>query len=71
MTGDSDRLTVGLAQMTPVWLDREATLAKVVTQVEAAAARGCSLVAFGEALVPGYPFWIERTWRATIRNSGG
>jgi nitrilase len=33
----------------------------VVGHVEQAAAQGCRLVAFGEALVPGYPFWIERT----------
>ena len=61
MDKPADLLTVGLAQIAPVWLDRAATLAKVVQQVEAAAEAGCRLVAFGEALVPGYPFWIERT----------
>ena len=54
-------LRVALAQIAPVFLDREATLAKVVLRVREAAARGCRLVAFGEALVPGYPVWIERT----------
>lgn len=54
-------MTVGLAQIAPVWLDREATLGKVLRRVEEAAGQGCQLVAFGEALVPGYPFWIERT----------
>jgi nitrilase len=44
-----DSLVVGLAQMAPVWLDRERTLAKVITWVEDAATRGCALVAFGEA----------------------
>ena len=56
-----DSLTVGLAQIAPVWLNREKTLAKMVGHVDQAAAQGCRLVAFGEALVPGYPFWIERT----------
>jgi nitrilase len=56
-----DALTVGLAQVAPVWLNREKTLSKVTQKVEQAAAEGCQLVAFGEALVPGYPFWIERT----------
>jgi hypothetical protein len=56
-----DSLTVGLAQIAPVWLNREKTLVKVAGHVEQAAAQGCRLVAFGEALVPGYPFWIERT----------
>ena len=54
-------LTVALAQIAPVWLDRAATLAKVKSYVERAARQGCGLVAFGEALVPGYPFWLELT----------
>jgi nitrilase len=58
---DSDVLRVGIAQIAPVWLNREETLAKVLSYVELAADEGCQLVAFGEALVPGYPFWIERT----------
>ncbi len=57
----SDTLTVGLAQMAPVWLNRAATLAKIIGYVEQAAAQGCNLVTFGEALLPGYPFWVERT----------
>jgi nitrilase len=54
-------ITVGLAQIAPVWLQRDATLNKVVAWIADAAARKCDLVAFGEALVPGYPFWVERT----------
>ncbi len=54
-------LTIGLVQIAPVFLDRAATIAKVVEWIEMAAARGCGLVAFGEALVPGYPFWVELT----------
>jgi nitrilase len=57
----SEYLTVGLAQIAPVWLDRDGTLEKVADFVHLAAQEGCNLVAFGEALVPGYPFWIERT----------
>ena len=56
-----ENLTLGLAQIAPVWLDREHTLDKVVAYIEQAAAKGCDLVAFGEALVPGYPFWVELT----------
>ncbi|MBX3268269.1 MAG: carbon-nitrogen hydrolase family protein [Acidobacteria bacterium] len=54
-----DTITVALAQITPVWFDREKTLAKVADSISEAAASGADLVAFGEALVPGYPFWIE------------
>ena len=57
----SHQLTVGLAQIAPVWLDREATLTKVLATAEDAAQRNCDLVVFGEALLPGYPFWLELT----------
>jgi nitrilase len=38
-----------------------ATLAKVVDWIGRAAKQNCELIIFGEALVPGYPFWVERT----------
>jgi len=57
----SGTVIVGLAQIAPVLLDRAATLAKVVARVDEAGDRGCDLVAFGEALVPGYPVWLSRT----------
>jgi len=56
-----DTLTVGLAQMAPVWLNRQGTLEKIIALVEQAAGQGCQLVAFGEALLPGYPFWVDLT----------
>ncbi len=61
MDNPADRLKVGIAQIAPVWLKRAETVAKVLEQVKLAAKEGCKLVAFGEALVPGYPFWIELT----------
>jgi len=60
-TSNHHQLKVGLAQMAPVWLDREATLAKICDYVVTAADQGCDLVCFGEALLPGYPFWVEHT----------
>ena len=62
------RITVGLAQIAPVWLDRDATIDKVVGWIEKSAAEGCSLVVFGEALIPGYPFWVERTGGAEFES---
>lgn len=60
---------MGLAQIAPVWLDRDATLGKVANWIARAAAAGCGFVAFGEALVPGYPFWIEHTDGARFESS--
>jgi len=58
---ENKNLKVGLAQIAPVWLNRELTLAKILEYTNAAGESGCNLVAFGEGLLPGYPFWIERT----------
>ena len=57
----SDQLTLALAQIAPVWLDREATIDKVVDYVHQAQQQNPDLIIFGEALVPGYPFWPELT----------
>jgi len=44
-----------------VWLNRSATLEKISAGVEEAARQEAGLVVFGEALLPGYPFWPELT----------
>ena len=62
-------LTVGLAQMAPVWLNREGTTNKMLTFIQEAADKGCHIVAFGEALLPGYPFWTELTDGAKFNSS--
>ena len=61
-------LKIALAQIAPVWLDRAATLDKIVDQAEKAAAGGADLAVFGEALLPGYPFWPELTDGATFES---
>jgi nitrilase len=58
---NQDILKAGLAQIAPIWLDRDKTLKKVESYIEDAAFQNCELVVFGEALIPGYPFWVERT----------
>jgi nitrilase len=60
-TKSADHLIVGFAQLAPIWLNRERTLAKILAFVHDAGKKGCQLLTFGEALLPGYPFWIERS----------
>ncbi len=61
MAGRLVVMRVGVAQIAPIVLDREATVRKVAEWVTQAAKEHCHLVAFGETLIPTYPFWIEAT----------
>jgi len=54
-------LKVGLAQIAPVWLNKPATIQKIEATIKEAAANKAELVVFGEALLPGYPFWLALT----------
>ncbi len=56
-----DLLKIGLAQIAPVWLNKVKTTEKIVSYISDAGKQNCDLVVFGEALLPGYPFWIELT----------
>lgn len=58
---DSNFLKVALAQIAPVWLDKEKTIEKIENSIVEAGKNGAELVVFGEALLPGYPFWIALT----------
>ncbi len=64
------QLKVALAQIAPVWLNKEKTLAKVAQSMREAAEEGAELIVFGEGLVPGYPFWLALTggaeWNKTL-----
>ena len=57
----TNNLKVGLIQIAPVWLDRLKTTEKIIDYLHQAGKAGCQLVALGEGLLPGYPFWIELT----------
>ncbi len=65
----SDQLRVGLAQIAPIWLNKKATTEKVSAFISDAADQDVDLVVFGEALLPGYPFWIEKTNGAEFNSS--
>ena len=66
MPEPKEQLNVAVAQIAPVCLKRNETLEKVEHYIKKAAERDSDLVVFGEAVVPGYPFWVERTQGATF-----
>jgi nitrilase len=54
------QVTVAAVQSTPVLLDRDATVERLLVSVKEAAVAGAQLVVFPEAIVPGYPDWVWR-----------
>lgn len=54
-------LRVGLAQIAPIWLNKDHTIEKVKAYILDAGSKKCDLVIFGEAVLPGYPFWLGLT----------
>ena len=56
MNGNGDSVRVAAIQAAPCFLDREASLDKAIGLIQAAAAQGVQLAAFGEGWLPGYPF---------------
>ncbi len=54
-------LKVALAQISPIWSDKTATLKKVEHYIVEAASKKVELIVFGETLLPGYPFWVTLT----------
>lgn len=56
-----NNLKVGLAQISPIWLDKYGTLNKVKDCIKKAASQNIELLVFGEGLIPGYPFWLALT----------
>ena len=63
-------LKLAMAQIAPVWLNASETLKKVKKSIIEASDNNAELVVFGEALVPGYPFWLALTggaeWNSRI-----
>jgi len=51
---------IAIAQIAPVVLDREATIAKAVAAIEEAGTNGAKLIVFSETFIPCYPAWHWR-----------
>jgi nitrilase len=69
MKTNNEILKIGLAQIAPVWLDKEKTVEKIISYISKAGNESCDLVVFGEALLPGYPFWLAATGGAKWNDS--
>ena len=57
---ENNSYKVGAVLMSPVYLNKEATLERVIRNIaRAKKEENCDLVVFGESLVPGYPIWLK------------
>jgi len=54
-------LKIAMAQISPVWLNKELTIEKITSYICEAGDNKCELIVFGEGLLPGYPFWLSLT----------
>jgi nitrilase len=54
-------LKIALVQISPVWLNKEKTTEKIKKYLDDAGSKKANLAVFGEALLPGYPFWLGLT----------
>jgi len=64
------RIRVAIAQAAPVYHNKAASLAKALSLVRDAAAKGASLIAFGETWFPGYPVWLDVCPSAALWDHG-
>jgi nitrilase len=62
-------MKVAIAQISPVWLNQSATIKKIEAEIIKAAKENADLIVFGEALLPGYPFWVSLTNGAAFDNN--
>jgi len=56
----NDKITVGIIQEKPVYLNLSQSIEKAVDLIDRAAGRGAELVVFGETWLCGYPAWPDR-----------
>ena len=54
-------MRVAVIQMSPVFLDKQASWKKLKTLILEAIGEGASVITWGETLIPGYPVWMGLT----------
>src|SRR5262244_3408576 len=57
--GGQEKVKVAIAQKSPAFMNREASVARACAAIEEAGRHGAQLVVFPEAWLAGYPYWTE------------
>ena len=58
---EENLLKIAMVQIAPAWLCKNKTIDKIKSFIVDAGGQKCELIVFGEALLPGYPFWMSLT----------
>jgi nitrilase len=65
--GGHEVIKIAVAQISPLWLDREASVGRACAVIAEAAANKAQLIAFPEVWLAGYPYWDE-SWASDLRD---
>lgn len=68
MTSSLRTFKAAVVQAAPVFLDQDGTIDKGISLIRDAAKAGAQIVAFPEAWIPGYPWWIWLGNRTPFRD---
>lgn len=53
------KVTVAIAQVSPVFLDKQRTIEKAIGYIHEAGKKGADLIVFPESYIPAYPYWQQ------------
>lgn len=54
-----EKLTVSIAQASPVFLDKNKTIKKAIGLIHEAGQKGADLIVFPESFIPAFPYWQQ------------
>lgn len=54
-----NRITVAIAQASPVFLDKQKTIEKATELIEKTGRKGADLIVFPESFIPAFPYWQQ------------
>ncbi|HVO15466.1 MAG TPA: nitrilase-related carbon-nitrogen hydrolase, partial [Alphaproteobacteria bacterium] len=57
--GGRESVKVAIAQVAPVFMDKDKSIDKACQVIKEAAAQGAELIVFPEVWLAGYPYWTE------------
>jgi nitrilase len=65
--GGHESIKIAVAQISPAWLDREASVGRACVAIAEAAKNHAQLIVFPEVWLAGYPYWDE-SWASDLHD---